>query len=78
MNVVYLLDALFLLIAGTAAIFVFVLTTSRFRGVFKFVFVLFMALFIFTLVLGYLSQHRYVPVDINQAKTEEPAVSPGQ
>lgn len=55
-NTVYLLDALFLLIAGMAAIFAFTLTTSRLRGTFKLVFFVFIALFLFTLLFGFWPQ----------------------
>ena len=60
MNTIYLLDALFLLIAGVAAIFAFGVTTSRFTGTFKIIFFLFFALFVFTLLLGYLPQTREI------------------
>jgi uncharacterized membrane protein YtjA (UPF0391 family) len=56
MNTIYLLDALFLLIAGVAAVFAFGVTTSRATGTFKLIFFLFVALFVFTLLLGYLPQ----------------------
>lgn len=58
MNTIYLLDALFLLTAGAAALFAFGVTTSRFTGIFKLIFFLFLALFVFTLILGYLPQTR--------------------
>jgi uncharacterized membrane protein YtjA (UPF0391 family) len=68
MNTIYLLDALFLLIAGVAAIFAFGVTTSRFTGTFKIIFVLFFALFVFTLLLGYLPQTREI-YQTEEAKT---------
>ncbi|ALA59131.1 hypothetical protein [Nitrospira moscoviensis] len=68
MNKIYLLDALFLLIAGVAAIFAFGVTTSRFTGTFKIIFVLFFALFVFTLLLGYLPQTREI-YQTEEAKT---------
>lgn len=58
-NTIYLLDALFLLVAGMAAIFAFGLSTSRFAGTFKLIFFLFLGLFLFTLVLGYLPQAKH-------------------
>jgi len=60
LNTIYLLDALFLMVAGTAAIFAFGVTTSRFTGASKMIFFLFFTLFLFTLVLGYLPQTRPV------------------
>lgn len=56
MSTIYLLDALFLLLAGAAAVFAFGVTTSRFSGVLKTIFFLCLALLLFTLVLGYLPQ----------------------
>jgi uncharacterized membrane protein YtjA (UPF0391 family) len=70
MSTIYLLDALFLLIAGMAALFAFGVTTSRFTGTFKVIFVLFFALFLFTLLLGYLPQTKEF-YDPEQARLEE-------
>lgn len=52
MSTIYLLDALFLLVAGMAALFAFGVVTSRFTGTFKLIFFLFLGLFVFTLLLG--------------------------
>jgi uncharacterized membrane protein YtjA (UPF0391 family) len=69
MNTIYLLDALFLLLAGMAALFAFGVATSRFTGAYKAIFFLFMALFLFTLLLGYVSQPRE-PSEHPQARME--------
>ncbi len=58
MATIYLLDAVFLLIAGMAAIFAFGVSTSRFTGTFKVIFFVFVALLLFTLAVGYLPQTR--------------------
>lgn len=56
LSTLFLLDVLFLLIAGVAAAFAFGVATSRFTGTFKVLFFLFFGLFIFTHLYGYLPQ----------------------
>jgi uncharacterized membrane protein YtjA (UPF0391 family) len=70
MSTIYLLDALFLLIAGMAALFAFGVVTSRFTGTFKVIFFIFFGLFVFTLLIGYLPQTKEV-YDPEQARMEE-------
>jgi uncharacterized membrane protein YtjA (UPF0391 family) len=70
MSTIYLLDALFLLVAGMAALFAFGVITSRFTGTFKLIFFLFFGLFVFTLVLGYLPETKE-QYDPEQARMDE-------
>lgn len=67
MSTIYLLDALFLLVAGMAALFAFGVAASRFTAAFKVIFLLFVGLFLFTLFVGYLAQPSERP-DPEQAR----------
>lgn len=60
MTTIYLLDALFVLLGGMAALFAFGVLTSRYAHTFKMMFYLFMALFLVALFVGYLSPAREI------------------
>lgn len=56
MNAIYLLDALFLLLAGVAAIFAFGTGTVRATRTWALLVALFCLLFLVTLLVGFLTQ----------------------
>lgn len=61
MNTIYLLDALFLLLAGVAALFAFGTSGARGTRTWVLLVALFCFLFLVTLLIGFLSQPSLTP-----------------